>query len=62
MLKFMNPISGAKMLELKKEIAELKVKIKKKTNNTAEVKKLKRKLADKQTHYNILAERARGKV
>ena len=61
MLKFMQPISGAKMLELKKEIAELKVKIKK-TNNTAEVKKLKRKLADKQTHYNILAERARGKV
>lgn len=61
MLKFMQPISGAKMLELKKEIAELKVKIKK-TNNTAEVKKLKRKLSDKQTHYNILAERARGKV
>lgn len=61
MLKFMQPISDAKMLELKKEIAELKVKIKK-TNNTAEVKKLKRKLSDKQTHYNILAERARGKV
>lgn len=61
MLKFMQPISGAKMLELKKEIAELKVKIKK-TNNTADVKKLKRKLSDKQTHYNILAERARGKV
>ena len=50
MLKFMQPISGAKMLELKKEIAELKVKIKK--NNTAEVKKLKRKLSDKQTHYS----------
>ena len=61
MLKFFSPISGSKMLELKKDIADLKVKIKK-TNNPSEVKKLKRKLSEKQTYYNILAEKARGKA
>ena len=61
MLKFFNPISGSKMLELKKDIADLKTKIKK-TNNSSEIKKLKRKLSEKQTYYNILAEKLRGKV
>ena len=61
MLKLFSPISGSKMLELKKDIADLKTKIKK-TNNPFEVKKLKRKLSEKQTYYNILAEKLRGKV
>ena len=56
MLKFFQPVSGDKMLQLKKEISDLKARIKK-NNNPAEVKKLKRKLMEKETHYNILADR-----
>ena len=61
MLKFMQPISGTKMLELKKEIAELKARIKK-CNDDGELKKLKKRLSEKRTHYNILAEKMKGHV
>ena len=56
MSKLMQPIFGSTMFQLKREIAELKRRIKK-CNTDAEIKKLKRRLTEKQTHYNILADR-----
>ena len=54
--KFMQPVSGTKMIELKKDIAELKRRIKK-CNDDGELRKLKRTLAEKQVYYNVLADR-----
>ena len=56
MLKFMQPVSGTKMLQLKKEIAEIKTSIKK-CNDDRELKRLKKKLMEKTTYYNILADK-----
>lgn len=61
MLKFMQPISSTRMLELKKEIADIKRSLKK-CNDDKEIRKLKKRLSEKQTHYNILAEKLRGHV
>ena len=58
MLNFMQPISGSKMLGLKKEIAELKKSIKK-CNDDKEIRRLKKRLMEKETHYNILADKAK---
>ena len=44
------------MIELKKDIAELKRRIKK-CNDDGELRKLKRTLAEKQVYYNVLADR-----
>ena len=55
-MKLMQPVFVNTMFRLKTEIAELKKRIKK-CNNDAEIKKLKRRLMEKQTHYNILADR-----
>ena len=54
----MQPISGSKMLGLKKEIAELKKSIKK-CNDDKEIRRLKKRLMEKETHYNILADKAK---
>ena len=56
MAKFLRPISGTKMIELKKDIAELKRRIKK-CNDDGELRKLKRTLAEKETYYNVLSDR-----
>ena len=56
MFNLMKPISGTRMLELKKEIADIKRQIKK-CNDDREVRRLKRQLSEKQTFYNILADR-----
>ena len=61
MLKFMQPISATRMIELKKEIVDLKRRLKK-CNDDGEVRKLKKRISEKQTHYNILAEKLRGHV
>ena len=52
----MQPVSGTKMLQLKKEIAEIKTSIKK-CNDDRELKRLKKKLMEKTTYYNILADK-----
>ena len=57
----MQPISGSRMLELKQEIAEIKRTIKK-CNDDRELRRLKKRLSEKQTYYNILAEKKRGHV
>ena len=56
MFNLMKPISGTRMLELKKEIADIKRQIKK-CNDDREVRRLKRQLSEKQTYYNILADK-----
>lgn len=56
MFNLMKPLSGTRMLELKKEIADIKRQIKK-CNDDREVRRLKRQLSEKQTFYNILADR-----
>ena len=56
MFNLMKPISGTRMLELKKEIADSKRQIKK-CNDDREVRRLKRQLSEKQTYYNILADK-----
>lgn len=52
------PITGNKMLELKQEIHDLR-QLLAKTDDPDKIKALKRAIADKETHYNILADRAR---
>ena len=61
MFKFMQPVSPNRMIELKKEIAEIKRSLKK-CNDDREIRRLKKRLSEKQTHYNILAEKLRGHV
>ena len=46
------------MLELKQEIKELR-ELLAQTDDPEKIKTLKRAISDKQTHYNILADRAR---
>ena len=55
-MKLMQPVFVNTMFRLKTEIAELTKRIKT-CNNDTEIKKLKRRLTEKQTHYNILADR-----
>jgi rubrerythrin len=54
----LKPITGNKMLELKQEIKELREALAQ-TDDPEKIKALKRAISDKQTHYNILADRAR---
>ena len=54
----LKPITGNKMLELKQEIKELR-ELLAQTDDPEKIKTLKRAISDKQTHYNILADRAR---
>ena len=58
MQDILKPITGNKMLELKQEIKELR-ELLAQTDDPEKIKTLKRTIADKQTHYNILADRAR---
>ena len=58
MQDILKPITGNKMLELKQEIKELR-EILAQTDDPEKIKTIKRAIADKQTHYNILADRAR---
>jgi len=58
MQDILKPITGNKMLELKMEIKELR-EILAQTDDPEKIKAIKRAISDKQTHYNILADRAR---
>ena len=58
MQDILKPITGNKMLELKQEIKELR-ELLAQTDDPEKIKTLKRAISDKQTHYNILADRAR---
>ena len=52
------PITGNKMLELKQEINDLR-KILAQTDDPDKIKALKKTISEKETYYNILADRAR---
>lgn len=53
-----NNISGNKMLQLRQEIAELR-ELLKKEEDAERIKGLKKAIMEKETHYNILADRQR---
>ena len=52
------PITGNKMLELRQEIYDLR-QILAKTEDPDKIKALKKTISEKETYYNILADRAR---
>ena len=52
------PITGNKMLELRQEINDLR-KILANTDDPDKIKVLKKTISEKETYYNILADRAR---
>ena len=52
------PIAGNKMLELRQEINDLR-KILAQTDDPDKIKALKKTISEKETYYNILADRAR---
>ena len=54
----LKPITGNKMLELKQEIRDLR-QILANTDDPDKIKMLKKAISEKETHYNILADRAR---
>ena len=56
MINFMRPISGTKMLQLKKELKELRATLKK-CNDDKEIRRIKKKIREKETYYNILADK-----
>ena len=53
-----NPVAGNKMLELRQEINDLR-KILTQTDDPDKNKALKKTISEKETYYNILADRAR---
>jgi len=52
------PVTGNKMLELRAELHDLR-ELLSKEDDPDKIKCLKRKIMDKETYYNILADRAR---
>jgi hypothetical protein len=52
------PITGNKMLELKQEIYDLRQMLAQ-TDDPDKIKALKKTISEKETYYNILADRAR---
>ena len=54
----LKPITGNKMLELKQEIHDLR-QLLAKTDDPDKIKVLKKTISEKETYYNILADRAR---
>lgn len=58
MSDFVTPVSGNKMLELKREINDLR-ELLKKEDDPEKIKELKKTISEKDTYYNILADKAR---
>ncbi len=58
MSDLMTPVSGNKMLELKAEIKDLREQLKK-TDDPDKIKEIKKLISEKDTYYNILADKAR---
>ncbi len=58
MSDILESVAGNKMLQLKQEIADLRVALKK-VEDEETIKMLKKDIMEKETHYNILADRAR---
>ncbi|MEG0797192.1 MAG: hypothetical protein RSE47_07840 [Acidaminococcaceae bacterium] len=60
MTDILGPIAGNKMKQLKQEICDLR-KILAKTDDEDKIALIKKELSEKDTYYNILADRARTK-
>ena len=58
MQDILKPVTGNKMLELKQEIRDLR-QILAQTDDPDKIKVLKKTISEKETYYNILADRAR---
>lgn len=58
MRDMMTPVSGNKMLELKAEIHDLREQLKA-TDDPEKIKAIKKLISEKDTYYNILADKAR---
>lgn len=54
----LHPITGNKMLSLKEEIYDLR-KLLQKADDPGKIQTIKRLIAEKETYYNILADRSR---
>lgn len=58
MQDFMEPLAGNKMYELKAEINDLR-KLLDKEDDPDKIQRLKKTIAEKETYYNILADKVR---
>ncbi|MDY6303644.1 MAG: hypothetical protein SPL32_05120 [Succiniclasticum sp.] len=58
MQDFMEPLAGNKMYELKAEINDLR-KLLAKEDDPEKIQRLKKTIAEKETYYNILADKVR---
>ncbi|MCI2098656.1 MAG: hypothetical protein LKJ97_04120 [Succiniclasticum sp.] len=58
MQDFMEPLAGNKMYELKAEINDLR-KLLAKEDDPDKIQRLKKTIAEKETYYNILADKVR---
>lgn len=58
MADFMNPVSGNKMMELRQEINDLRASLKT-MDDPEQIKAVKKLIMEKETYYNILADKQR---
>lgn len=58
MADFMNPVSGNKMMELRQEIKDLRASLKT-MDDPEQIKATKKLIMEKETYYNILADKQR---
>lgn len=58
MADFMNPVSGNKMMELRQEINDLRASLKT-MDDPEQIKAAKKLIMEKETYYNILADKQR---
>lgn len=58
MADFMNPVSGNKMMELRQEINDLRASLKT-MDDPEQIKAVKKRIMEKETYYNILADKQR---
>lgn len=58
MADFMNPVSGNKMVELRQEINDLRASLKT-MDDPEQIQAVKKLIMEKETHYNILADKQR---
>ncbi len=58
MADFMNPVSGNKMMEIRQEINDLRASLKT-MDDPEQIKAVKKLIMEKETYYNILADKQR---
>lgn len=58
MADFMNPVSGNKMMEIRQEINDLRASLKT-MDDPEQIKAVKKRIMEKETYYNILADKQR---